>query len=403
MEDLAAPPRPSRWRWRLLSAIVALTVVAGLVWFAYQWGEDGAAGLIDAPGPGSAATDEVPAELDPLIELYQELRTDAVDPPSPDVLVEGAKRGMLEALEDPYARYYDEQQYAAFNEELDGVYSGVGMELEETADGLFVVTVFPGTPAEGAGLRPGDRIVGVDGEDVRDESIELVVRQIRGEEGTEVVIDIERDGAEERYEIVRASIAIPRIEAELLDDGIGYVRLYQFTNGAGDDVRAEVAALVERGADGIVLDLRGNPGGLLREAVQVASVFLRDEVVVRVVERGAEEEVLRSGDEAYADTPLVVLVNEGTASASEIVAGAIQDTERGEIIGEATFGKGTVQTITSLPDGTGAKFTTAEYLTPAGTSIEGVGVQPDEVVAGEEEQLSAAREALRSLMARVPG
>jgi carboxyl-terminal processing protease len=393
-------PHKGQWRWRAIAVLVTFAVVAALVVTAYRLGENGATGFIEVPVGGSGnSSGSAPAELDSLIELYDELATEAVEAPDPEALIGGAKQGMLDAMEDPYARYYDPEAYAAFNEELEGVYSGVGMELEETGEGLFVVTVFPDSPAEQAGVRAGDRIVGVDGSDVREEPIEAVVTQVRGEEGTEVTLEVERNGDTESYDIVRSTITIPRLEAELLDDGIGYVRMFQFTGGVGDELRVEVADLLDQGADGVVLDLRGNPGGLLREAVGVASVFLDDEVVVRVIERAGEEEALETIGEAFADVPLVVLVNEGTASASEIVAGAVQDAGRGLIVGEVTFGKGTVQTIKSLGDGSGAKFTTAEYRTPSGESIEDVGVQPDRVVSGDEEQLAEAREVLRSEMA----
>lgn len=383
-------------------AVVVLAVVALFVtstFTAYRLGRDGAPGIIDVPVTGGSGL-TTPDELDPVLELYREINSEAVRDPDSDALVEGAKQGMVEALEDPYARYYDPEQYAAFNQELGGVYSGVGMELEETADGLFIVTVFPGSPAEATGLEARDQIVGVDGRDVRDESIETVVPDIRGDEGTDVTLEVERDGDVLTFDVTRAQIDIPLLQAEMLEGDVGHVRMFQFTEGVGDDLRAEVEELRAEGAKGFVLDLRGNPGGLLREAAQVASVFLEEKVVVRVVARGGQEEVLETSGEGLTDVPLVVLIDEGTASASEIVAGAMRDHDRAELIGETTFGKGTVQTVTSLDDGSGAKFTTAEYLLPSGESIEGVGVKPDREVADEDEQLSTAAERLRSEIAR---
>ena len=403
MEIPPPPEQATRWRWRLLGVLGAIAVIAALTVTAYRLGQEGPSGFVEMPvtGNSGAPTSGAPAELDPLTELYNELTAEAVNEPDSEALVEAAMEAMLEELDDPYARYYDAADYAAFSEELDGTYSGVGMELQETGEGLFVVTVFPGTPAEAAGVEAGDQVIGVDGEDVRDEPIEAVVREVRGEEGTDVELEVERDGETLELSITRASIDIPRLDAEMLDDGLGYVRLFQFTGGAGDELLEAVGELVDEGAEGIVLDLRGNPGGLLSEAVRVASAFLSDEVVVRVVERAGEEEALESAGEAFDEIPLVVLVNEGTASASEIVAAAVQAAGRGEVIGEPTFGKGTVQTIKSLPGERGVKFTTAEYLTPAGDSIEDVGVKPDREVAGEEEQLQAAQEFLRSHLAGV--
>ncbi len=405
--DIPPPPSSARpvWRWRILGGIVALAVVVALVLTAYRLGSQESSGFVEVPVGSGGGSDQVPADIEPLLELYDELDSRAVDAPESEELVEAAIQGMLDALDDPYARYYDPTDYDAFSDELDGTYSGVGMELQETPDGLFVVTVFPDTPAEEAGVRAGDRIIGVDGEDVRDEPIESVVNDVRGEAGTDVTLELERDDGDEVLEVdvTRAEIEIPRLDAELLDDGIAHLRLLQFTSGAGDDMRAAADELIEQGAEGFVLDLRGNPGGLLREAVSAASVFLDDEVVVRVQERVGEEEQLEAHGDPVTDLPLVVLVDQGTASASEIVAGAIQDADRGVVVGEPTFGKGTVQSIRSLSDGSGVKFTTAAYYTPSGDSIEEVGVQPSRVVERDEEddddeQLAAAREELQSMM-----
>ncbi len=401
---VAEPKRPV-WRWRVLGGLTALVVVAALVFSAYRVGSEGAGGFVEVPVGGSA--DRVPAELEPLVELYEDLQTDAVDPPDSEVLVEGAIEGMLEALDDPYARYYDPAAYEDFSDQLDGTYAGVGMELQETPEGLYVVRVFEGTPADEGGVRSGDRILGVDGEDVTEQPIEAVVNQVRGEPGTDVELELEREDDEVETvttTLTRAEIAIPRLEASVLDDGAAHIELLQFTTGVADEVREVIGAAVEDGADGVVLDLRGNPGGLLRESVNVASVFLDDEVVVRVQERSGEEETLSAAGDPAGDFPLVVLVDGGTASASEIVAAAVQDADRGIVIGEPTFGKGTVQTIRTLPGGSGAKFTTAAYFTPSGESIEEVGVEPDrEVAAGEDAeedpQLSAAQDALQSLLA----
>jgi carboxyl-terminal processing protease len=184
--------------------------------------------------------------------------------------------------------------------------------------------------------------------------------------------------------VTRAEFDLPIVTSETLEDDVGYINLLQFVEGAGERVREEVAAMVDDGVAGIVLDLRENPGGLLNEAVAVSSVFIEDGNIVTVEERSREREVFEAVGDAYEQVPLVVLVDDHSASASEIVAGAIQDADRGTIVGEQTFGKGTVQTITQLSDGSGAKFTTARYYTPSGDSIEGVGVKPDvEVAAGD--------------------
>ncbi len=397
-------PTRSVWRWRVLGGLTALVVVAALVFSAYRMGSEGAGGFVEVPVGGG---DRVPTELEPLVELYEDLKADAVDPPESEVLVEGAIEGMLEALDDPYARYYDPTAYEDFSDQLDGTYAGVGMELQETPEGLFVVRVFEGTPADEGGVRAGDRILGVNGDDVTEQPIEAVVNQVRGEPGTDVELELERGNDEVETittTLTRAEIAIPRLEASILEDGAAHLELLQFTTNVADELRGEIEGALEDGAEGVVLDLRGNPGGLLRESVNVASVFLDEEVVVRVQERSGQEETLTAAGDPAGDFPLVVLVDGGTASASEIVAAAIQDAGRGLLIGEPTFGKGTVQTIRSLPGGSGAKFTTAAYFTPSGDSIEEVGVEPDREVAAAEDaeddpQLSAAQDALQSLVA----
>lgn len=262
------------------------------------------------------------------------------------------------------------------------------------------MTVFEGSPAAEAEMEVGERITSVDGTPVEGEPLDVVVDRIKGEEGTEVTLGLTGGAAGDReVTIERRSIELPNLTSELLDGGVGYVGLLQFTDGIGDEVRSAVTDLRDEGATSIVLDLRGNPGGLLQEAVDVAGVFVEDGAVVSVVERGqAAEEVEATGD-AFAELPLAVLVDGGSASASEIVAAAVQDLDRGPIVGETTFGKGTVQTIRPLTDGSGMKFTTAEYLTPSGGSIEGTGVVPDREVAERDAQLDAAVELLSAAVA----
>lgn len=401
-------PEPDRGTLRRFAAVVgALVLVIGLMTASYQLGlqRAGATGPAPSLGPttvepsGETDAEGFPEELAPVVELYEELTDEAVSVPDPGALVEGALEGMVEALDDPYASYYDAAAYEAFNQQLDGSFSGVGLLLEETPEGLVVVTVFEDTPAAKAGVRQGERVVSVDGRDVQDLPIDEVVDMVKGEEGTEVTLGLAGEGGVREVTMTRQEIAIPQLTTSLLDSGAGHVQLVHFSQGAAEEVRAAVADLLGEGAQGIVLDLRGNPGGLLSEAVGVASVFIEDGPIVSVQERANEREVLRARGDAYENVPLVVLVDEGSASASEIVAGAIQDAGRAEIVGQTTFGKGTVQTIQPLANGAGVKFTTARYFTPSGDSIEEIGITPDRVVAGPDEQLAVAQERLRALVA----
>jgi carboxyl-terminal processing protease len=386
---------PANWPARLTGAGLALVLVLGLVVGSYRLGERNA-----APELEEAGAPALPTGFEAIGELYQRIHDEAVRPPSDEELLEGALEGMLETVEDPYAAYYDAAAFSEFSQALEGGFSGVGLVLEETPEGLTVVTVLPDTPAERAGIDEGEQIVSVDGDDVTDLPLTAVVERVKGEEGTTVVLGL--DGGEQgprELELERAVIDLPILESELFDDGTAYLRLTSFTRGGGEQVRETLTELIRQGADGVVLDLRGNPGGLLREAVEVTSVFVDEGTVVEVQERVGERQALEAGGEALTDLPLVVLVDKRTASSAEIVAGAVQDLDRGTVVGLATFGKGTVQTIRSLQNGGGFKITTAEYYTPSGDSIEGVGVTPDQEVSDPEDQLITAQQILKDQMA----
>jgi carboxyl-terminal processing protease len=383
---------------RITATACALVFVAGVAQAAYS------RGLADAGGGRAEASTDAGDGLGVVAEVLEQLDADAVKAPDGDKLADGAVDGILRALDDPYAQYFDADEFAEFNDALDGEFSGVGLVLEEGPKGVRIVSVLDGTPAAEAGITEGERIVSVDGTDVSDKPINVIVERVKGEAGTDVTLGL-AGGSQGRHEVTltRRQIDTPNIEAKQLDDGTGYVRLLQFTGGVGDAVRGEVERLVAEGATGIVLDLRGNPGGLLPEAISIASIFIEDGPIVSVQERDAERRNYSARGDALAELPLVVLVDKGSASASEIVAGAVQDNDRGDIVGTSTFGKGTVQTIQTLDSGGGVKFTTAEYFTPSGDSIEGVGVQPDQVVRGGDAQLAAAQRALQAAVARADG
>lgn len=376
-----------------LTAVLALTVLlGGVTTAAYRLGQQS---LLSA--------DPSAGRLSVVAEVYHDLVRDAVGAPEGDVLLQGAIEGMIATLEDPYAAYFDAAAFADFNRQLDGSFTGIGLMLEDTPEGPKVVSVLPGTPAEQGGVEVGERIVSVDGQDVSDLPIELIVRRVTGEEGTTVTVGFAGGSQGPReIEFTRARIDLPVVETELLEDNIGHIRLLSFPKGAGAKVAAAVEELLAEGAEGILLDLRGNPGGLLDAAVDVASVFVDEGEIVTVREADGRERTLRARPGGFADLPLVVLVDGSSASASEILAGAMQDLGRAPVVGAKTFGKGTVQTVRSLSDRSGLKFTTAEYVTPSGDSIEGVGVAPDTEVADPEAQLAAAREALRSVIVLDP-
>jgi carboxyl-terminal processing protease len=382
----------------------ALILLVGVITLSYEWGAATGGGSATArPSATATATTD---DIGVVSELFERIRSEAVDVPEDAVLIEGALEGMLETLEDPYALYYDAADFARFNRGLDGSFFGVGLLLEESSEGdATVVRALPDTPAERAGIEAGEIIVSVDGEDVRDLPLSGIVEIVTGEEGTPVVLGLEGgpEGARE-VELIRAEIQAPTVDAELLEDGAGLIQLISFSQNAAEQLEESVEELLAEGAEGIILDLRRNPGGLLDEAVDVASVFVDGELIVSVREADRADRELSARSGGFVDVPLVILVDEFSASASEIVAGAMQDIGRAEVVGETTFGKGTVQTVRPLSAGGGVKFTTAEYLTPSGASIEGVGVVPDTVIDGDEDaQLAAAQEALRRSIAALAG
>ncbi len=326
-------------------------------------------------------------------EYYGEL-------PDMQTVTYGAIQGMLETLDDPYTSFIEPSIAAIINEDASGSFEGIGAYVRMGEDGrLELVSIFEGSPAEAAGLRAGDRVVAVDGQSIVGYGIYEAIGLIRGPAGTPVTLTIER-GSETPFDVtvVRARLTIPLVESEMLDGNVAYIRLTEFSATATEQMEAALDELMAQRPVGIVLDLRNNPGGWLDQAVEVADLFLGNGVVL--IERFSDgtENVFRSYDgEVTEDIPLVVLVNGGTASASEIVAGAIQDRGRGILIGEQTFGKGSVQRPYTLSDGSELRVTIARWFTPNDVAIHGQGLTPDIVVpipedtpAGQDPQLERA-------------
>ncbi len=322
-------------------------------------------------------------------------------------LVIGAIKGLLSALDDPYTRYLDPSDLRMLEEGTMGRFYGVGIEIGVKDDQLTVISPLPGTPAARAGIKAEDKIVEIDGKSTKGMSLERAVKSIRGEEGTTVVLTISRKGVDEplKFSLVREEIKIPNVVSKMMDE-LGYIRVHSFSEDTGLDFEEALDELKKKGAKGIILDLRNNPGGLLRESVSVASRFIESGPIVVERFRDGHERTHNAYGGADEEIPLVVLINKGSASASEIVAGAIQDRERGVLIGEQTFGKGSVQTVEELSDGSGVLITTAIYLTPEGRKIHKKGIKPDIVVSIKEEkplyekddQLEKAKEVLRNII-----
>lgn len=319
-----------------------------------------------------------------LEEVRQTLVNDYYIPLDEEDLVTGAIRGMMDSIGDPYTFYYTPEEMEKANEESSGVYHGVGMAVQLTDDGdIEVIRVYEGSPAEAAGLLSQDRIVQVDGVPVSGENgqtLNEAVQRIQGEDGTTVRLTVLRDGETLELDIVRSEVSISYVDYEIINGNIGYVNIAQFTGNDVTGFQEAVEAFKSAGVSGIVVDLRNNPGGLLTDVVQIADMVLPEGLVTYVEDRHGNRQE-ETSDAEYWDIPMVVLVNGMSASASELFTAAIQDYDRGTVVGTTTFGKGIVQTlITFSDDGAGMQLTTASYYSPNGRSIHQTGVEPDVTV-----------------------
>jgi carboxyl-terminal processing protease len=314
--------------------------------------------------------------------IIEELQGRYYRPVNVNKLSTAGVNGTLKSLKDPYTVYLTPKEVQDFQEKERGSYSGIGASLQKTKDGLVITSVFDGSPAKAAGLAPGDIIQAVDGTSTKDAAIETSISRIKGKEGSTVVLTVQpKDAKQQPKEItvVRKTIEIPETSKRIINDKgtkVGYVQLYEFGGLAGRDVRQNVNELAKKGAEWFILDLRYNGGGLLTQAVDVTGVFQTGLVTSTAGLHSPKEELTATGPVAT-DKPMVVLVNGFSASASEIVTGALKDHERATIIGTKTFGKGLVQSIVDLGNGAALKLTTAVYLTPNGTNINKKGITPD--------------------------
>ncbi len=357
-------------------------------------------------GVVSFGAGQTAALFQPLGQVYDAIRSYFLwaDQVTDDQLLQGAIKGMVGSLGDPYSVYFTPEEYAKWEQSLSGEYTGVGMEITIRKGWVTVVTPLPGTPAEAAGIRPGDVILEVDGESTEGWTLEQASMRIRGPEGTPVTLKVRRpDGKVEVLTIVRARIRVESVRAQYLEEEkVGYVRVLRLDADTGRLLAQALSSFPLGELRGIVLDLRNSPGGYLSAAVEVASLFIDRGVVVRTRGPSFGERLYHSRGNNLPNLPLAVLVNEGTASGAEIVAGAVQDYGVGVLVGRKTFGKGLIQEIVlRLPDGGVLKLTTGEYLTPKGRKVHDVGLTPDiEVERAEEAEedldLKAALEWIRA-------
>jgi carboxyl-terminal processing protease len=318
-----------------------------------------------------------------LATVLERVKHDYVNPVDDHQLLQAAIRGMVASL-DPYSAYLDSDEYDEVKISSSGRYSGVGIELSIEDEQVVVIAPFDGSPAALAGIRSGDIIVTIDGVPVNTSTLADTIGRMRGEEGTSVKIGIMREGNPEPtiFTLKRSRVELHSVNAEMLEAGYGYVRISQFSETTGDDLNAALKSLRKRNGaplKGLVLDMRDNPGGVLEAAVSVADTFLDSGVIVTAKGRTPDSkfEMDATPGDALNGAPMVVLVNGGSASAAEIVAGALKDQHRAKLMGRTTFGKGSVQTIIPLSDDRAVKLTTSLYYTPSGVSINHRGIAPD--------------------------
>jgi len=317
-------------------------------------------------------------------EVLERVKRDYVEPIDDAVLLESAIRGMVSDL-DAHSQYLDAREYRDIRISTTGSYTGIGIEVDEVNGALHVVTPIAGSPAARSGIQSGDQIIAVDGVAIETDNLQQTVGRLRGYAGTKVIVTVLRDDVAIDHEMRRQIIRVASVHKDILDTSFGYIRVSQFSENTAREVGRAIDELQEANAgmlEGLVLDLRNNPGGVLDAAVDVSDLFLDSGVIVSADGRTLDARFTRSAHrgDILDGANMVVLVNKGSASASEIVAGALQDHNRALVVGSPTFGKGLVQTVMPLSKGRAIKLTTSRYYTPSGDSIHEVGIEPDVLV-----------------------
>ena len=298
-------------------------------------------------------------------------------------LMQGALKGMLESLDDPHSVYFTSEELRSFQEDIKGKYVGVGMVIQKkVGEPLTVVSPIEDGPAYKAGIKPKDQIVEIDGESTYNLTSEEASKRLKGKANTSVKVKVYREANKltKVFELKRETIELKYVKSKMLEGGIGYLRLTQFGDNVYPDMKKALEGLQAKGMRALILDLRSNPGGELGQSIKIASMFIEKGKIVSTRQKKGEETVYSREGKYFGNFPMVVLINGGSASASEIVSGALKDYKRATLIGEKTFGKGSVQTLLPLPDGDGIKITIAKYYTPNGISIDGTGIEPNKKV-----------------------
>lgn len=378
----------------LLAAVLTTAFSAGYVAAAAGSGSSPASVLGRSLSVTAGASTDVPKQFQTLNEVYQVLRREFVEPNAldPDKLGKGAIDGMIAALDDRHTHYLDVQTRKQEQQSIAGSYEGIGASVQMEEGILTVVAPIVGSPAEAAGIRPGDKIIAIDGASAQGLNLSDAVDKVKGPRGSKVTLTVMREGQKTAFpvEIVRDEIKTKSVLMEMTPEGYAHVRITQFGQHTTDEMRDVLANTKKQGAKGILLDLRNNPGGLLDATVDITNMFLNGGIAGYQVDRQGNKETLPlRGKGDYTDIPMVVLVNAGSASGSELLAGALQDRQRAKLVGTRTYGKGSVNHLRELADGSALYVTIGRWLTPNGTLIEGNGLTPDYEVNLSEDDIKA--------------
>ncbi|NCO60111.1 MAG: peptidase S41 [Deltaproteobacteria bacterium CG23_combo_of_CG06-09_8_20_14_all_51_20] len=357
-----------RKRFLLTAGLVGILFCGAVV---FMWGR----------GQVKAAPDDVYKNMEVLAEVLRHIEKNYVEPREPKDLIYGAIKGMVQSL-DAHSAFMTREEHQELMMETKGSFTGIGIEITIKDRVLTVVSPIEGTPAFEAGLKAADRIISIEDKTTKDMSLMEAVKLIRGPKGTKVNLTVVREGADKplKFTMVRDVIPLISVRKHMLNPEMGYVRVSNFQSKTGSDLAESLEALENgRQLKGLILDLRNNPGGLLSQAIEVSELFLEEGVIVSTKARDSSQNIVAKAhpNKAPRNYPIVILVNGGTASAAEIVAGALQDNKKALVLGTRTFGKGSVQTILPLSDGAGLRLTTARYYTPSGRSIQLDGIVPD--------------------------
>ncbi|MCU6600215.1 S41 family peptidase [Peribacillus frigoritolerans] len=354
----------------IMGIFLVIFLTAGITTIALTFGDE----KVESLAPDKHA------EFEKLYSTYDKIKDDYYEEVDEEKLVDGAINGMIKSLDDPYSAYMDKKEASSFHESISSSFEGIGAEIQEQDGQIMVVSPIKGSPAEKAGVKPNDIILSVDGKSVEGLSSSEAVLKIRGEKGTKVDLSISRAGESEPIELTikRDTIPIETVYAEMLDDGVAKIQVTSFSEHTVQELKTALEEMSKKDMKGLVLDLRGNPGGLLDQAIEMASLFIPNgKVVLQVEDRSGKKDVYKSENDGELKIPVVVLIDDGSASASEIVAAAVSESADIPLIGVKSFGKGTVQTAQDFEDGSNFKYTAAKWLTPEGNWIHKKGIKPD--------------------------